>query len=138
MIAAGGEHSGADPDELGYFGPPTDGQLVPVQPVAENEFVQGMDSLGHGEIEVSANWSDASSFRLSQVLPRLPPPSVASPSYTEPEEAIGHQANETEDSIAPQDIDLKFSAKNILTGKRMRTLSTRTADAVTKQKRGAF
>ncbi|KAJ7825255.1 hypothetical protein B0H13DRAFT_1918698 [Mycena leptocephala] len=136
MIAASGEYSGADPDELEYIGPPTNGQSVPVQPVPENEFVQGMDSGGDREIEGSSNWSDASSFKLSQVLPRLPPLSVASPSHTE---AAEYQADETEDSIAPQDIDLNFSAKNIVTGKRMRTLSTRAAEAVTARpnKKGA-
>lgn len=55
MIAASGEYSGADPDELEYIGPPTNGQSVPVQPVPENEFVQGMDSGGYREIEGSVS-----------------------------------------------------------------------------------
>ncbi|KAJ7249012.1 hypothetical protein C8J57DRAFT_1672222 [Mycena rebaudengoi] len=74
-----------------------------------------------------------SGSRASQELPPLPTPSLApslSPSPAELEEPVNNLVNGGPDhTIAPRDIDLDLNERNIISGKRQRTQSTRAADA---------
>ncbi|KAJ7210230.1 hypothetical protein C8J57DRAFT_1540028 [Mycena rebaudengoi] len=74
-----------------------------------------------------------SGSRASQELPPLPTPSLdpsLSPSPAELEEPVNNLVNGGPDhTIAPRDIDLDLNERNIISGKRQRTQSTRAADA---------
>ncbi|KAJ7259323.1 hypothetical protein C8J57DRAFT_1233688 [Mycena rebaudengoi] len=74
-----------------------------------------------------------SGLRASQELPPLPTPSLApslSPSPAELEEPVNNLVNGGPDhTIAPRDIDLDLNERNIISGKRQRTQSTRAAYA---------
>ncbi|KAJ7114521.1 hypothetical protein C8R44DRAFT_740655 [Mycena epipterygia] len=80
-------------------------------------------------------------FRLSQELPRLPPPSMPSPIASEPDlerSSVAVADNDEESLIASKDIDLSFSERNILTGgKRQRTQSSRAAAPVPASKKAS-
>ncbi|KAJ7467724.1 hypothetical protein FB451DRAFT_396627 [Mycena latifolia] len=67
-------------------------------------------------------------------LPLLPPPPPSSPLSAEPEGPLVVDSADSESPIAPHDIDLDLSEKNIIKGKRPRTLSTRASDAAASKK----
>ncbi|KAJ7177479.1 hypothetical protein C8R43DRAFT_1118468 [Mycena crocata] len=63
------------------------------------------------------------SNEMAMELPRLPPPPPSSP--PEGENAGPSQALAGEHVMSARDIDLEFSERNIISGKRRRTVSTR-------------
>ncbi|KAJ7351628.1 hypothetical protein DFH08DRAFT_806344 [Mycena albidolilacea] len=71
-----------------------------------------------------------SGLSASQELPPLPaPPLAPSPSPAELEEPVNNPVDGGPDHIiAPRDIDLDLNERNIVSGKRQRTQSTRAAD----------
>jgi hypothetical protein len=77
-----------------------------------------------------AAWGSESqtAFTPRQELPLLPPPPASSPPYTEPD-AFPVEDSVASTPIATKDIDLAFSEKNIIHGKRPRTLSSCAAAA---------
>ncbi|KAJ6587235.1 hypothetical protein B0H10DRAFT_2197910, partial [Mycena sp. CBHHK59/15] len=77
-----------------------------------------------------ARWSG---LRLSQELPGLaPPPSTPPSAGTEPDQSITNEntvdPQPEDDDIAPQDINLAFDERNIVTGKCRCTQSSRVTD----------
>ena len=62
-------------------------------------------------------------------MPRLPPLPVSFPPSTEPQSDPDVNGDEPE-PIAPHDINLDVHDRNIMTGKRQRTMSARAAGAV--------
>ncbi|KAJ7679782.1 hypothetical protein B0H17DRAFT_1139056 [Mycena rosella] len=133
-FGATGGNSGLDTDELEYFGLPaknTSG-LVPVQQdvvdTDPSNFVPtnqpALLSLHLGGASGAQHW-DWSALVPQPELPQLPPPPGPSRPSPAPEEL-----SDLESPFAPHAIDLEFSDRNIIAGKRRRTMSTRTADAV--------
>jgi hypothetical protein len=71
---------------------------------------------------------DWSGFDLSPELPRLPPPPPLSPPSIEPGElSADAPAAESGNTVAARHIDLELNERNIISGKRKRTASTRAA-----------
>ncbi|KAJ6479038.1 hypothetical protein C8R45DRAFT_933816 [Mycena sanguinolenta] len=109
---------------------------VDVDSVTENHSGKQNDGFEYG----IADTSSSTRLMLSQELPRLPPP-PRSPSLSDVLEdtIVGPINDESHDRAAPRDIDLEFSERNIISGKRRRTQSTRLADAAVarSKKRGA-
>ncbi|KAJ6496154.1 hypothetical protein C8R45DRAFT_1094409 [Mycena sanguinolenta] len=77
--------------------------------------------------DLSTNWTTRS---LSQELPRLPAPPPLSPPPRADEIAIPSGSFEEEDQVASHDINLEFDERNIVSGKRRRTVSSRAADGI--------
>ncbi|KAJ7210288.1 hypothetical protein C8J57DRAFT_1608114 [Mycena rebaudengoi] len=96
---------------------------VPPAPTAAFSSSAASLSLGWGPESHIFNWS---ALVPPHELPLLPPPPASSPEYSESEDPADI---ERAPSTAPHDINLDVNESNILHGKRMRTLSTRAADA---------
>ncbi|KAF7366386.1 hypothetical protein MSAN_00895300 [Mycena sanguinolenta] len=144
------------PSELGLFSVDDSMQLSELDLVAFDEFLAaiptetvGMESVthidsgqqNHGFEYEPVDVSNSTALRLSQELPRLPPPPVTpSPSQDGFDDVMVDAINaDSHATTAPRDIDLELSERNILSGKRRRTQSTRLADAATgrPRKKGA-
>ncbi|KAJ7862404.1 hypothetical protein B0H14DRAFT_2575473 [Mycena olivaceomarginata] len=120
-------------DDLEYISSPTiDLMALGLGP---GDLFHGIDSGMENHLEVfrenpQVHWSD---LRLSQELPRLVPPPSTPPSVcTEPDQSITNKTavnpQPEDDNIAPRDINLSFDERNIVTGKRRRTQSSRLTD----------
>ncbi|KAJ6478938.1 hypothetical protein C8R45DRAFT_933713 [Mycena sanguinolenta] len=76
--------------------------------------------------DLSTNWTTRS---RSQELPRPAPPPLSPPPRAD-ETAIPSGSLEEEDQVASHHINLEFDERNIVSGKRRRTVSSRAADAI--------
>ncbi|KAJ6527308.1 hypothetical protein DFH09DRAFT_1414272 [Mycena vulgaris] len=71
---------------------------------------------------------ESSNF-TTQDLPHLPPPPASSSPDAELDEPSVNLAADPDHVMAPNDIDLEVNDRNIIPGKRQRTMSTRATDA---------
>ncbi|KAJ7824717.1 hypothetical protein B0H14DRAFT_2596999 [Mycena olivaceomarginata] len=112
-------------DDLEYISSPTiDLMALGLGP---GDLFHGIDSGMENHL---VHWSG---LRLSQELPRLVPPPSTPPSVcTERDQSITNKTavnpQPEDDNIAPRDINLSFDERNIVTGKRRRTQSSRLTD----------
>ncbi|KAJ7440049.1 hypothetical protein FB451DRAFT_1191835 [Mycena latifolia] len=106
-------------------------------------FEQNMFSSSSNQLDSAFNMEEflGSEFSMDDGsgLPIPPPPAASSPSSTELQEASA-ASTDLELPIATHDIDLDLSEKNILSGKRQRTISARAAgvDALKKPRSSQF
>lgn len=91
-----------------------------------------LEYFGLDHADMIGDWNALTTKASSeQELPRLPPPRLSSPVRSESEEP-----SESEPGIAPRDIGLEIDPKNVVSGKRRRTESTRAREgAVERPKR---
>jgi hypothetical protein len=128
QTAGPGEDDNADgdyDDRLEYIGPPYAGPapLYDAMDVSVRFVSRNNQLLNDSKVNQSGFNT------LSQELPPFPPLPASYISDDHPDEHTADVFDDHEEPLAPQDIDLELSEKNILAGKRKRTQSTRAADA---------
>ncbi|KAF7369960.1 hypothetical protein MSAN_00625800 [Mycena sanguinolenta] len=103
--------------------------MPPIDPVMHNDVGEQNHGFEYGHDDSSSS----TGLRLSQELPRLPPPpATPSPSRDGFEDSLFDAIDgDSHDTTAPRDIDLELNERNIVSGKRRRTQSTRLVDAAT-------